>query len=111
MTDKGSKGISLPKAELISGTLFDLAKKYKAAADVGLRPVTPEKVAEDIARLSAEVKARGAITVPDAEYIAGTLDALGKKYKAAAEMDLRAPAAEVISGTLDDVAKKYKSPS
>ncbi len=71
------KTTALPRAEKISGTLQDLAVKYKGVADLGGKPV------------------------------AGTLDDLAKKYHGAAEFDFSLPVVETIAGTLDDLAKKY----
>lgn len=107
MSDDKSRPLSMPEAEAISGTLDNLAKKYKAATEVGLRPITAKTVNDEIANVLAEIKETKSFGIPEAELLAGKLESLAKKYKNAGELDLRAPLAETIKGTLDALCKKY----
>lgn len=102
--EKTPKGVALPQAQTIAGTMDDLAKKYKAAVDIGLKPVTPEAVASELAAVAARVRAGG---LPEIAAVAGTLDDLAKKYKGASEINFDVPIVDTVAGTLDDLAKKY----
>lgn len=108
MAENSNRPLSMPEAEAIAGTLDNLAKKYKAAAETGLRPLTAATVNEEIAKVLASVKDIKSFGPPEAELLAGKLEALAKKYTAASEIDLRAPLAETIAGNLDALCKKYK---
>lgn len=108
MTDSSNRPLSMPEAQAIAGTLDNLAVKYKAAAEAGLRPITAASVNEEIAKVLASVKNAKTFGAPEAELLAGKLEALAKKYTAASELDMRAPLAETIAGNLDALCKKYK---
>jgi len=98
-----------PTATTIAGTLDELAKKYKAVADMDMRAPSSETVAKELQKIAKQVEESGkSFGAPEAYTIAGSLDALCKKYKAAADFDFSVPTATNISGTIDELAKKYK---
>ena len=108
MDKAGKKRIELPEARVIAGSIAEMGNKYTAAS-VGLtRGVAPAQVAQDIKELADKFRAAEKLGLPEAETVAGTLDALAKKYHASSEKEFSIPEAKVIAGTLDALAKKYK---